>query len=246
MEQDAKTLCQKLVQIRVSCALRSPITYFSDSYLSSACWSFPFCHPSLFPIRHYRITLFTSHWSPKLVGIFWYPSGSKHAVATCLLYCRWCLHVPALYITTTKFQFAIMAPFTRFKYKSSPDLPIHWQIPTAEPENSCPTCHGMIYTNLAHGGSNSMPEMPEFWKVPPVEPGRPLSYLAATLWRFLCIISTFRPDLKEHWVSKQDPQGWEMQKDRMVSRLSNTNTTVRPLFTHLPYILIVIHSCRPV
>ena len=156
------------------------------------------------------------------------------------------MHTPALCITTNQFQFTIMAPSARFKSKPPPDLPMHWQIPTPEPENPCPTCHGMIYTDLAHDESKPMPEIPKCWKVPPVEPGRPLSYLAATLWRLLCIISIFRPDLEEHWVSKQNLEGWKIQEDRTVSRLTNSNTAVRPLIAHLPCILIVIHSCRPV
>ena len=201
--------------------------------MTSACWFFPFSYPTL-----QDHLVYTSHWSPKLVGIFWYSSGSKHAVATCLL----------MHACSSSVYHQNQIPVCHHGHLSLVSNINHrliCQIPT-EPENSCPTCHGMIYTNLAHGGSNSTPKIPEFWKVPPVEPGRPLSYLAATLWRFLCIISIFRPDLEEHWVSKQDPRGWKIQEDRMVSRLSNSNTTVRPLFTHLPCILIIIHSCRPV
>jgi len=69
--------------------------------------------------------------------------------------------------------------------------------------------------------------MPECWKVPPTEPGRPSSYLASILWRLLCLISVFRPDLENLWILKRDPKGWKIQEKKSVSRLTNSNTAVR-------------------
>lgn len=118
----------------------------------------------------------------------------------------------------------IMAPSTRPKFKPAPEIPL--QVPIFEPEKSCPTCHSMINTECSDV-PKSIPEIPKCWKVPPTEPGRPLSYLAAVLWRLLCIISIFKPDLEEHWVSKQNTEGWKIEEDRTVSRLTNSNTAVR-------------------
>ena len=70
--------------------------------------------------------------------------------------------------------------------------------------------------------------MPEYWEVPHVKPGRPLTYLAAVLWRLLCIISIFRPDLKDLWTMKTTTEGWKTKEKRSVERLANSNTAVRP------------------
>ncbi|KAL4066292.1 hypothetical protein V8B97DRAFT_2025557 [Scleroderma yunnanense] len=105
-----------------------------------------------------------------------------------------------------------------------------WRVPTFEHEKPCPTCH-ITASHSFLDESKSIPKMPEHWKVPPTEPGRPLSYLVAILWRILCVISIFRPDLEEHWVSKQCTEGWKMQEERTVSRLTNSNTAAGLILT---------------
>ncbi|KIM53954.1 hypothetical protein SCLCIDRAFT_1222367 [Scleroderma citrinum Foug A] len=121
-----------------------------------------------------------------------------------------------------------MAPSTRPKSKPAPEMPL--QVQTFDPEKSYPASHRMMVSEYSDE-CNSIPDIPECWKVPQVEPGRPWTYLVAVLWRLLCVVSIFRPDLEHHWVSKQSTEGWKIQENRTVSRLTNSNTAAGLILT---------------
>ncbi|KIM53960.1 hypothetical protein SCLCIDRAFT_403780 [Scleroderma citrinum Foug A] len=97
-----------------------------------------------------------------------------------------------------------------------------------EPEQLlCPAGHGKVKVEC----SGKCKSMPEHWKVPPVIRGRPSTYLAAVLWRLLCIISIFRPDLTDLWAMKTTTEGWKTQEKRSVARLANSNTAAGLILT---------------
>ena len=117
-----------------------------------------------------------------------------------------------------------MAPSTLPKFKPAPEMSLQGLM--FEPEQLCPAGHGEVKLVCL---LDKCKPMPEHWKVPLVKPGRPSTYLAAVLWRLLCIISIFRPDLKDLWAMKTTTEGWKTQEQRSVKRLANSNTAVRPL-----------------
>ncbi|KIJ61278.1 hypothetical protein HYDPIDRAFT_116298, partial [Hydnomerulius pinastri MD-312] len=70
----------------------------------------------------------------------------------------------------------------------------------------------------------TIPSLPAHWTVSGCQPGHPLSYLRSAAWAFLCLASVSKPDLNDHWISKQTDELWQKQSDVIVSRLGNSNT----------------------
>ena len=60
------------------------------------------------------------------------------------------------------------------------------------------------------------------WEDPKLHPAHPLSLL----WAGLCLASVFRPSLQSFRTSCEDEILWKELVDRMVSRVSNSNTAV--------------------
>ncbi|KAF9218803.1 hypothetical protein BS17DRAFT_480074 [Gyrodon lividus] len=88
----------------------------------------------------------------------------------------------------------------------------------------CPT-NGMLAegaTDDPHSPMNS--SLPEHRGAPAPQPGNLLSYICVTLWSLLCLASVSKPDLQQHWESKQTDELWKKQADMVVSRLSNSIT----------------------